>query len=79
MWKEIGKAWRTAWCGIKEHWCAMWRAFGGFWGVWDYRMKYAIVILVIMFGGSCYLAYRLGVSGCRTDSASAAEEVWSGI
>ena len=31
MWKEIGKAWRTAWRGIKEHWCAMWRAFGGFW------------------------------------------------
>ena len=37
-------------------------------------MKYAIVILVIMFGGGCYLAYRLGVSDCRTDSASAAAE-----
>lgn len=37
-------------------------------------MKYAIVVLVIMFGGGCYLAYRLGVSDCRTDSASAAAE-----
>lgn len=37
-------------------------------------MKYAIVILVVMFGGGCYLAYRLGVSDCRTDSASAAAE-----
>lgn len=37
-------------------------------------MKYAIVILVIMFGCGCYLAYRLGVSDCRTDSASAAAE-----
>ena len=37
-------------------------------------MKYAIVVLVIMFGGGCYLAYRLGVSDCRTDSASAVAE-----
>lgn len=37
-------------------------------------MKYAIVILVVLFGGGCYLAYRLGVSDCRTDSATAAVE-----
>ena len=37
-------------------------------------MKYAIVILVIMFGCGCYLAYRLGVSDCRTDSAESAVE-----
>ena len=37
-------------------------------------MKYAIVVLVIMFGGGCYLAYRLGVSDCRTDSAESAVE-----
>ena len=37
-------------------------------------MKYAIVILVVMFGGGCYLAYRLGVSDCRTDSAESAVE-----
>ena len=47
MWKDIGKAWRTAWCGIKEHWCAMWRAFGGFWGVWDYRYEIC----------NCYFGY----------------------
>lgn len=37
-------------------------------------MKYAIVILVVLFGGGCYLAYRLGVSDCRKDSATAAVE-----
>ncbi len=47
MWKEIGKAWRTAWRGVKEHWCAMWRAFGGFWVETGRIIKQCVVQRVV--------------------------------
>ena len=37
-------------------------------------MKYAIVILVVLFGSGCYLAYRLGVSDCRKNTAESEAE-----
>lgn len=37
-------------------------------------MKYAIILGIVMAVGGGYLAYRLGISDCRTDNATAAVE-----
>lgn len=37
--------------------------------------KYAIVILVVLFGCCVYLAFRLGVSDCRESIASEANKI----